>query len=176
LNIYLHKGAERSKAVAVVFPALRSPSDIARLLAALISDSRWKLEERQWRDDARPEDLLLWLRWRTATGALTSVMGLAPLGSMPAHRRAPFVSLVIWPGARENPAHIPKGSTLGFLDIKLPAKLAEPETYNSTYERTKSDVAELKRLPAEGSARADVTFCLPGDTRHLLNSCLRPNE
>ena len=166
-NELFARAAEISMVAGAVFPALRTTEDIARLVRVFSGDPRWQLMRRDWKVHHRL-DLLVWLRWKTASNVPSSVMGLAPIGSMPVHRRAPYVSLVVWPGGRENPNNMSKPSTLGFLDIKLPENLLKQPGYDNLYKATEEDVAQMNGVPPEGAARNDVTFCLHSEAERIL--------
>jgi hypothetical protein len=160
--------AKESKVAAAVFPALRTTEDVARLIQVFSSDPSWQLKRRDWKHHRR-SDLLISLRWITASKVPSSVMGLAPIGSMPVHRRAPFVALIVWPGGRDNPNNtLTPAATLGFLDIKLSESLLKQPGYENLYTTTEEDVAQMKTLPPEGAARHDVTFCLHPEADSVL--------
>ncbi len=174
INTFLDQAGNASRAAVVVFPELRSASDICGLIRRLVADARWTLERSEWREHARP-DILAWIKWRTSAGRLSSAMGLAPLGSMPVHRRAPFVAIALWPGGRENryrqeqsAKDEEKGRPVGFLDIKIHEVMDTVEQYRAVKETTEQNVGELKKIPAEGAAWHDVTFCLPADVKSLI--------
>jgi hypothetical protein len=78
------------------------------------------------------------------------------------------VSLIVWPGGRDNPNNVSRSPTIGFLDIKLPDTALQQPAYGNLYEKTAADVAEMSKLPPEGAARHDVTFCLHRDAEAIL--------
>src|SRR5260370_1621071 len=170
MSTWFDEAGQQSKVGVVVFPSLRSASDICELLRLLNINERWTVEKREWKpgDPWRPE-LLVSLRWRTAANQQSSVMGLAPMGSMPVHRRAPYVCLALWPGKHDNVHYARKlkapkpepRPVVGFLDAKLLPKLVPEDVYDLTWDSTSADVATLRTLPPEGAARVDVSFCLP---------------
>ena len=157
--------ADQSKVVVFVFPSLRSAEDVARLVGFFGENDRWEVSEPKWSSHPRDNAALVWMKWRNPMGLFSSAMGFAPLGSMPAHRRAPYVSLAVWPGGRENTIAEPKGKTLGFLDVALPLKLRSKRAYDVATKTTRKRVALLKTIPAEGAAHYNVTFCIPRDVR-----------
>src|SRR6185295_16535216 len=97
LDPALRDAATHSEAVLLIFPDLRTPAEVARLLGLFSADSAWTCSEIKWKDYER-DDILISLEWTTPTRHKTSAMGLAPLGTMPLTRRAPYVSIVLWPG------------------------------------------------------------------------------
>ncbi|MBX3275421.1 MAG: hypothetical protein KF729_34465 [Sandaracinaceae bacterium] len=164
----LDTAAEARAAAVVVFPELRTAPDICSLLALLHGRERWRMERVPWKTHARP-DALVGLWWRTAAGNHTSVMGLAPLGSMPATRRAPYVALVAWTGRHEN-EHWTKRTRgeVGLVDMRLPPSLTEPDKYRTAFKRTRDEVKAIEAALAEGAAEPNVAFCLPAEYQDRL--------
>lgn len=145
-----------------VFPEFRTTDDIVGLLVGLAGRSGWSLAHADWRQHARDDELVgLW--WHTPMGMRTSVMGFAPLGSMPVTRRAPFVAIAAWTGPKRNPQKAKKMKApdppdeVGFVDMPPP----QAETHDSMWDATRKRVRELKALPQEGAALPTVAFCLP---------------
>ena len=145
-----------------VFPEIRTADDVVGLLIGLAGKSSWSLTRAQWGPHAR-EDELVTLGWRTPEGLSTSVMGFAPLGSMPVTRRAPYVALAAWLGPKLNPQKANKmkrpgpSDEVGFVDMPP----IHPNSHDSMWDATRSRVRELKALPREGAALPTVAFCLP---------------
>ncbi|WNG13583.1 hypothetical protein [Cystobacter fuscus] len=145
-----------------VFPEIRTAEDIVELLVGLAGKSGWSLSREEWKRYPRGDELAgLW--WQTPAGQRTSVMGFAPLGSMPVTRRAPFVAVAAWTGPQLNPQKTKKmkvpgpSNEVGFVDMKL----IHPDTHDSMWDSTSEKVRELKALTKEGAARPTVAFCLP---------------
>ena len=147
---------------ALVFPDVRSSNGIVRLLRALERGSeRWTIRRIPWRNHERNNVVLVSVRWRTATEPVryTSAMGFAPLGAMPATRRAPYVALALWGGDEENEFKRKREVDLGFIDI--PTRLTK-EKYDATMKRTDKEVRELLNDPPEDVVHLRrVAFCLP---------------
>lgn len=165
---FLDAAADENAVGIVLLPELRTGEQICELLRLLGTRPRWRIAERAWRRHARPDVLVgVWLQ--TRLGEETSVMGLAPLGSMPATRRAPYVGLAAWPGGLVNPFWTkPTPGRVGLVNMPLPGKMNE-EAYASAYEKTERDVRLLKESLEEGAARPDVAFCLPPSCRERLD-------
>lgn len=152
-----------------VFPGLRTAEDIAELLAELAGKPGWWLSSASWGKKYPRTDALVSLWWRTPGGLRTSVMGFAPLGSMPVTRRAPFVALAAWTGPKLNPQKSSKMKAdppdeVGFVDMRI----LNPETHDSTWDTTRTRVQELKALTQEGAALPAVAFCLPSSCASRL--------
>lgn len=171
---FLDAAAQERAAAIVVFPELRSAEDICALLRLLQGRERWRLESVPWKRHPRA-DLLLGLWWRTAAGDRTSVMGLAPLGTMPATRRAPYVALVAWTGGHEN-EHWTKRTPgeVGLVNMRLPSSLAPIDKYRAAFQTTRDTVKEIKAALAEGAAEPNVAFCLPADCAEMLADVSTP--
>jgi hypothetical protein len=153
-----------------VFPDLRTADDVVSLLVGLAGKPGWSLARAEWRKHPR-EDELVSLWWRTPAGLRTSVMGFAPLGSMPVTRRAPFVAIAAWAGPKLNPQKSKKMKApdppdeVGFVDMPpLP-----PDKHDQMWDTTRDNVRELKALPQEGAALPTVAFCLPSACAPRLN-------
>jgi hypothetical protein len=145
-----------------VFPELRTADDVVGLMVGLAGKSGWSLSHEKWGRYARDEELVgLW--WRTPAGLRTSVMGFAPLGSMPVTRRAPFVAIAAWTGPKLNPQKSKMmkkpdpPDEVGFVDMPP----LQPDKHDDMWEITRTKVRELKALPQEGAALPTVAFCLP---------------
>lgn len=109
----------------------------------------------------------------------SSVMGLAPFGTMPVTRRAPFVSLVVWGGAagtrkiHEKARHAPDEHSIGLVDI--PIRLDDDPfdtAWKNTIARTK---ARLVLPPFSSKVLRDVCFMLErGDVEKGFPELLAP--
>jgi hypothetical protein len=98
-------GTATSRVVAVVlFPSVRTPADLAEVLLTLCQHDRWSVDEVKWPDDhQRVDSRAFGLTWKTSDGPPSDAMGIAPLGTMPVTRRAPYVAIVVWGGPHLNP-------------------------------------------------------------------------
>lgn len=160
--------ADEGAAGIVVLPELRTADDICAVLALLGKRPRWEISEQPWKTHERA-DVLVGVDFQTALGANTSVMGLAPLGSMPAMRRAPYVALAAWTGPLANDFWTtPTPGRVGLVNMPLPGTWTA-DAYKKVYDATKKDVRDLKRTLGEGAARPDVAFCLPTSCRERLD-------
>jgi hypothetical protein len=86
----------------ILFPRVRTPRGIVRLLRTLATGDRWEAARVPWRKHPREGAALVGLHFKTADGDQSSVMGFAPLGCMPVARRAPYVALAVWAGPKLN--------------------------------------------------------------------------
>jgi hypothetical protein len=176
LAAFFKSAAENQRAGVAVFPEFRTAEDVVSLLVGLAGKSNWSLSPAKWGKHARDAELVsLW--WRTPTGPRTSVMGFAPLGSMPVTRRAPFVAIAAWTGPKLNPQKSKKmkmpdsPDEVGFVDMPpIP-----PEGFDNMWDATRTKVRELKALLQEGAALPTVAFCLPSTcTPHLVSHYQTP--
>ena len=147
-----------------IFPHLREPAEIVHMLETLASCPRWSLSVVPWRNHPREKTTQFGLTWRTKRGALTSVMGFAPLGTMPVTRRAPYVAIAFWPRLHANPHRKDhRGEVVGFVDGAHGMGL---KTYGNVWRTTKEKVGALLADPAEDRVQLrQVTFCLPADAK-----------
>lgn len=151
-----------------LFPRLREAADVVRLLALLARHERWRCSPVDWGASKRDGYALLGLDWITGSGATSSAMGFAPLGSMPVTRRAPYVAIALWAGGHENQHKPSKRPDVGFVDFPVP--MEEPE-HTAVWNETKNEVRRLLSDPAEDAALLRrVAFCLPEDVAAALVS------
>ena len=88
----------------VVFPSLRTESQLVELFGRLHDSPRWKLT-RETVEGLDTDDVLVGMQWTTSTQLISQPMGFGPFPTMPVTRRVPYVCLATWPGAHENPHH-----------------------------------------------------------------------
>lgn len=166
LDPALRDAAAHSEAVLLIFPDLRTPAEVARLLDVISTDPAWTCSEISWKDYKR-DDFLVSLEWTTPGSHKTSAMGLAPLGTMPLTRRAPYVSIVLWPGGQENPYRQEPRKRVSLAD--MPHSLSE-DVHDSYWRQTEENKARYLEGQDEGAARPRVTFCLPKEVRSLIRA------
>lgn len=176
LDAVFDVAAEAKLASVAVFPDLRSAEDITALVESLAATSRWVVRLPTWRRHQR-DDALVGLYWRTPKSRLSSVMGFAPLGSMPVFRRAPYVALGLWTGERENPKSLElmkrvkrADDEVGFVDMPVRAAATQERVWDATL----AEVKRVRDLQREGAAEPDVTFCLPQSCRERVAGLLHP--
>ncbi|MBN4049554.1 hypothetical protein JYT86_00690 [bacterium AH-315-N03] len=163
IESFLDGAGDQKSAAVIVLPKSRAERQIIQLLTLLSDRPRWRVDRVHWKPKRARDDVLIGLWWETTSGDRTSVMGLAPLGSMPATRRAPYLALIAWTGGREN-AHWKKGSDgeVGLVDMPLPAGMDE-EQYRAAFSSTLGEAKRLYAALREGAARPDVAFCLASE-------------
>jgi hypothetical protein len=92
-------------------------------------------------------------------------MGFAPLGCMPVTRRAPYVALAVWAGAKLNPHKRSPEGVIGFIDVPVSGADDIPldeEAHQRMWDSTMDRVKELLGDPPEDDFKLkDVAFCLP---------------
>lgn len=165
LEPILLKAAGEHAAVLAIFPDLRYDEEVADLATAFSAHRSWTVWEPKWAPDAKRDDVLVALDWTTPSKHLSNALGLGPLGTMPTTRRAPFVGLVVWPGAHENPYRDVQYKRVGVADMKHSLAKGKHDIYwdQSQQNRTAYTSEELVH-----AARHDVSFCLRADVRPRL--------
>lgn len=145
----------------VLFPHIRTANGIARMLQTLDGTGGWIVRRVAWRKHERSA-VLLSLHWNTPAGPPSSAVGFAPLGTMPATRRGPFVALGVWGGAQDN-KHMrprPADSAVGIIDI--PSGHKSKDEHTRMLKKTDERVRTLLADPAEDVEHLrQVGFCLP---------------
>jgi hypothetical protein len=161
--------AHAGKAVLVTFPLMRSAADVSRLVVALRQSDRWDVAEEEGAPADSAPGLRIAMTRRTANGQQSRVMGLAPLGSMPVTRRAPYVALCAWLGAHAN-EHRPRqpGATnfVGFAD--MPSGVADRTRHDALFDGSRKATEEMARQTDEGSPGHKLTFRLDDDCRAII--------
>jgi len=154
--------AAREQIALFLFPRLRTPRDVAALALTLSQHERWTCSNVEWGAAKRDGCSLLSLNWTTQSGAPSSAIGFAPLGSMPVTRRAPYVAIALWSGGHQNEHKPSDRPEIGFVDFPISIdKAAHDELWNGT----RTDVRELLSDPPEDAVLLRrVTFCLPDET------------
>lgn len=165
LDLIFQKAASESAAVLTIFPDLRYDEDVADLASALSSHHAWTLWQPAWPAEAQRDDVLVALDWTTPSGHSSSALGLGPMGSMPVTRRAPFVGLVVWPGAHDNPWREVTYKRVGVADMRHSLTKAKHQMYWQASQQNKASYTAEELVTA---ARHEVTFCLRGDVRSRL--------
>ena len=163
-ELLIDADAPLKRAVVGLFAGLRTPAHVAQLLARLAGRPRWTCSSvGSTRADGTQ---YVGLTWRTPAGESSSVMGLAPFGTMPVPRRAPFVALVVWGGGHDNQnapwRNVHPGGTVGVIDV--PTGLSQSDD-KRLLDITNEKVRELLALadPADDPRTLrDVAFALRG--------------
>ena len=165
LEPILLRAAAEHAAVLSIFPDLRHDEEVADLVTSFSSHQSWTVWEPKWGTDAQRDDVLIALDWMTPSKHVSNALGLGPLGAMPVTRRAPFVGIVLWPGAHENPHRNVNYRRVGVADMKHSLSRAKHKTYWDRSQQNKTAYTSEEHVNA---ARHDVTFCLRGDVRSRL--------
>ena len=172
LQLALLNAATQKEALVVVFPDLRLDDDVARLIDTLSAHAAWSCSEVRWKTHPRGEALIR-LEWQTPAKTRSVALGLAPLGTMPLTRRAPFVAIAVWPGGQENQFFKHSGDHVSLAD--MPHSL-DAETHETFWQSSKQRKSELTEALAEGAARHDVSFCLRREAASLIRSLSATKE
>jgi hypothetical protein len=136
--------ADRQVTAVLLFPELRTARDIADLLVALRRRERWQVTRARWPRGYRKRDSIAFsLEWRTRANGVCDAMGLAPLGTMPITRRAPYVAIVVW-GALHLNEHVRKGPHVG---VASAATRLEKEPHEKLMKASIRNVRALLDVP-----------------------------
>ncbi len=165
----IDSSAAVGKVAVAIFPDLHTPDATAKMLALLSRRDRWTITRRTPPRGVRPRGTAIGLNFETGAGARSSVMGLAPFGTLPVMRRSPYVCLVAWGGGADNPHRpgTPSPDSVGLIDI--PPQMTK-SVHGKTMQRTNERVQELAELPPENlEFLREVAFILPRSAvrRHL---------
>jgi hypothetical protein len=165
----IDSSAAVGKVAVSIFPEVHTPDATAKMLAMLSRRDRWTITRRTPPAGVRPRGTALSLDFKTGAGVQSSVMGLAPFGTLPVMRRSPYVCLVAWGGGADNPHRpgTPSVGSVGLIDI--PPQMTKA-VHRKTMQRTNERVRELAELPPENlEFLREVAFILPRSSaqRHL---------
>lgn len=118
-SVFELAGARRLPAI-VILPGLRTELQLVEQLLALAKSPRWRVRRVPIPGGLETDDVFVGLEWKTAAPDLwSSPMGLAPFGTMPATRRAPYTCIAAWTGPRMNTFRKGVDKTVHFLDADL---------------------------------------------------------
>lgn len=170
INAHIDAAAAEGKTVAIIFPAIHTPGEIAEALVVLRSGERWSIRWHASQTMGGRRFGLVRVGWMTPDRLETSVMGLSPLRCMPLTRRGPYSTIILWPGGRANP-RAPKPAhdrePVGLIDA---AHKLSDEEYTDRKRTTRADVeAMLTHEDEDRKLLRDVAFRLPLSVveRHL---------
>lgn len=152
LNESIDTSGSKELFLIVLFPRVRTPRGIVRLLQALSTNDRWRARRVQWDKNPRTGVTPVGLEYRAAGGEISSVMGLAPLGCMPITRRAPYVALAAYAGPKINSHRGTGKGELGFIDARMFAgdgKEISKEAHDKIWKPTMARVKSLSQDPIE---------------------------
>lgn len=145
-------GAEEFFAV-VLFPRVRTPREIVRLLETLCTDDRWSAKRVPWKKHSRSGVTPVGIEYTASSGERSaSVMGLAPLGCMPITRRAPYVALAVYGGPKATSYKRTEEGELGLIDARA-LDAADQEltdvAHQKLWDQTMDRVKALSQDPPE---------------------------
>jgi hypothetical protein len=143
--------AIQSRPAIVVLPGLRTEAVLADQLLALALGARWRVQVVDAPAGLTTDDVFVSIEWLTsAPDKWSSPMGLAPFGTMPATRRAPYTCVAAWTGGHANKFRKRVEPVVHFLDVDLSAYRMSAERYN---ERRKSSVEATSAILFDDDAR-----------------------
>jgi hypothetical protein len=165
LDRFIDDAATQGNFAVILFPRVRTTRGITRIIRTLNAGERWEASPVAWRNHARSGAALVGLRFRTTDRDRSSVMGFAPLGCMPVTRRAPYVALGVWAGAKLNSHKRSSEGEVGFIDAPVLAADDTPldkDAHQQMWDSTMGRVKQLLGDPPEDDFKLkDVAFCLP---------------
>lgn len=85
-----------------IFIGIRTEDQLVEQLRILSRGPRWQITH-EHPDGLETDDVMIGMTWQVREGLASSPMGLAPFGTMPVTRRAPYVCIAAWPGGHDNP-------------------------------------------------------------------------
>lgn len=157
IDLSLDEFAAQELAGAIVFPELRSEEQVVALLRRLNEGGTRTMTRSSESGGGRRMGIA---RARWASG---------PSGAC--RQRAPYTTIIVWPGAHVNPHQTPKPGEVGFVSMTLPDGLEHDEPrYRRLWDDTREQVKRLRAYPRDGSARPDVAFALPQRCRVELSA------
>ncbi len=162
------EATQAEKAVVITFPLLRSSHDVGLLIRSLAGTDRWHAVEDLQYEGPRM-GLRVAMTWRTPADLRSRVMGLAPLGTMPMMRRAPYVALCGWMAGHKNPWRQPTPEkprkVVMFSD--MPHGM-EQEEHDRLYAESEQQTRDLAVQTDEPPPGYKLTFCLESSARELI--------
>lgn len=124
-----YAGTQRLPAI-VVLPGIRTEDQLVDQLLVLVAGKRWRVYRVPTPAGLETDDVFVGLEWLTATPDLwSSPMGLAPLGTMPPTRKAPYTCIAAWTGERLNRFRKGADPVVHFLDADLSQYRLNDKTY-----------------------------------------------
>jgi hypothetical protein len=136
---------ERSLPAIAILPGVRTEVQLAEQLLVLSIGDRWRVQRVPVPTGLDTDDVFVGLEWRTSTpGDLwSSPMGLAPFGTMPQTRRAPYACIAAWTGKRRNQFRKKADRVVHFLDADLGRLRLDPEKYRKHRKASERATTEI---------------------------------
>lgn len=135
----------------VILPGVRTESQVADQLLVLSRGARWRVRRVPEPAGLDTDDIFIGLEWQTPdAGVWSSPMGLAPLGTMPPTRRAPYTCIAAWTGPRLNAFREGTDPVVHFLDSDLTRYRLNAEKYNK---HRRASVEETRALLLSDKAK-----------------------
>ncbi len=157
-----------------MFTGIRTEAALVEQLARMSKGDRWRITEVS-PDGAETDDVFVGVDWRVREGLVSSVMGFAPLASMPVTRRAPYLCVAAWPGEHDNP-HWTKfeRGIVHFLDTDLGGLELTKAKYQALTKASVDATKELlKEPPDDARFYRRAAFRLSPAARTLLRPVFR---
>lgn len=153
-----------------MFTGIRTEAALVEQLIRMSKGERWRITEVS-PDGVETDDVFVGVDWRVRENLVSSVMGFAPLASMPVTRRAPYVCIAAWPGEHDNPhwTKFEKG-IVHFLDTDLTRLELTKAKYQALTKSSVEATTELLREPPDDARyyRRAAFRLSPSARTHLL--------
>jgi len=142
--------AARLPAIAI-FTGIRTEEQLVEQLRILSRGTRWRITSER-PDGLETDDVMVGMTWQVREGLVSSPMGLAPFGTMPVTRRAPYVCIAAWPGGHDNPRwkRFEEG-VVHFLDTDISALNLSKAKYTSLTEVSNAATEDLLSETGDGA-------------------------
>lgn len=165
----LRGAAEIGKIGVLLFPEMRRIDELAKLITILArgTDSGWSVAVREPGTgfSTRADEVPIRITLRTRHDAASNVMGIAPIGTMPITRRAPYFALVAWAGLGRNPFREETPGAVGIANCPLEPRFANDEA--AYRRRWDESTATMDRISATDVRRRywlhKTSFVLPAE-------------
>ncbi|HEX8632548.1 MAG TPA: hypothetical protein VF703_00185 [Pyrinomonadaceae bacterium] len=176
----LEEAADKLEALQLIFPGPGTAQQAVELIKSLCAHISWSCHEIAWMPEEHGDSLQVGLRWHRPDSSYVSwVLGIAPFEPMPFTRRfigSPFIALVFRPSPPSQFAPTPvesglDASHLAHMDDGLGSDQGKRENTTNATRRAKH---ALLGEELRSTARAKVTFALPGYCRDSLSDILIP--
>ena len=166
--------AARLPAIAI-FTGIRVEEELVEQLRILSRGTRWRIT-REYPEGLVTDDVMIGMTWRIREGLASSPMGLAPFGTMPVTRRAPYVCIAAWPGGHDNPhwKRYDEG-IVHFLDTDISALGLSKAKYKALTNKSQSITHDrLSELGDDARHYRRTAFRLRSSTAEALRDVFAP--
>lgn len=137
----------------LVFPNISSEAQLRDLIGMFEQSARWTVKREPDVRAGRPIEIVR-MCWLNQQGTPSSLLGMAPLLTMPVTRRAPYVSVFLWPSERANKHRKQQFPEIGIGDSQ------PPPLEDDAYEQMRKSTEIRSRRLNGGRLPPGMTFML----------------